>query len=48
MNDSKKVKLEFVNYSDRNYAVFKNGTCTMQILKKEVNEMLDVLKKYSE
>lgn len=47
LNDKSKVKLEFVNYSDRNYAVFKNGTCTMQILKKEVNGMLDAIKKYS-
>ena len=46
MNDGSKDKLEFVSYNDRNYAVFKNGTCSMQILKKEVNAVVETLKNH--
>ena len=44
MNDGSKDKVEFVNYNDRNYAVFKNGECNLQILKKEVNSMVEAIK----
>ena len=47
MADKTKVKVEFVNYNDRNYAVYKDGVCSMQILKKEVNSMLETLKKHA-
>ena len=47
MKDGTAVKVEFVDYNDRNYAVFKNGVCTMQILKKDVNSLVETLKNFN-
>ena len=46
LNDGTHDKVELVNYDDRNYAVFKNGACSMKILKKDVKSMLDALKNF--
>lgn len=46
LNDGTHDKVEFVNYDDRNYAVFKNGSCNMKILKKDVTAMVDTLKNF--
>ena len=47
MNDGTKTKVDFVNYSDRNYAVFKDGSCSMQLLKKDVKALIDTLRENS-
>ena len=35
--------VEFINYDDRSYAVFKDKKCDFIILKKDVNSLLDIL-----
>ncbi len=44
--DGGKTKIEFVDYDDRNYAVFKDGNCEFIILKKSVNSIVNALKDY--
>lgn len=46
LKDGTYSKAEFVDYNDRNYAVYKDGKCKFIILKKTVNSMLDALKNY--
>ena len=46
MADKSFSKVEFVEYDDRNFAVFKDGSCIFKILKKDVNSMLDSLKNF--
>lgn len=43
MADKSFVKVEFSEYDDRNFAVFKDGNCTFKILKKDVYAMIDAL-----
>ena len=43
LKDGSHTKVEFVEYNDRNYAVFKDGECKFIILKKSVNSMIDAL-----
>ncbi|MBQ7901742.1 MAG: DUF4340 domain-containing protein [Clostridia bacterium] len=47
LKDGSYSKAEFVNYDDRNYAVFKDGKSEFIILKKNVTAMLDALKAYA-
>lgn len=44
LKDGSHSKVEFVNYDDRNYAVFKDEKCDFLILKKDVKNLIDKLK----
>ena len=46
LKDGTKSKAEFVDYNDRNYAVYLDGKCKFIILKKSVNSMVEALKAY--
>ncbi len=41
------TKAEFVDYNDRNYAVYKDGKCQFIILKKDVAFVLDLLDNFN-
>ncbi len=44
--NGKVTKAEFVDYNDRNYAVYKDGKCEFMILKKDVTSVIDLLDSY--
>lgn len=44
LKDGSSSKVEFVDYDDRNYAVFKDEKCDFLILKKDVNNLINKLK----
>ncbi len=46
LKDGTYSKAEFVNYNDRNYAVYKDGKCKFIILKKSVNFMINAIKNF--
>ncbi len=46
LNTKDKIKLEFVPYDERNYAVFVNGQGQYTILKKNVDKIFDLYKEF--